>query len=103
MPNFTDSSAATRACPQAGFSYAINKLTERARLGQDQRYPRASPFAIGLEQPATSPPKVRVADYTPRTSQVAVWTVKSARDTVEGQLILIESAQIYIQANSGKL
>jgi hypothetical protein len=29
MPNFTDSSAATRACPQAGFSCAINKLTER--------------------------------------------------------------------------
>jgi hypothetical protein len=29
MPNFTDSSAATRACPQAGFSCAINKLTAR--------------------------------------------------------------------------
>jgi hypothetical protein len=27
----------------------------------------------------------------PRTSHAAVWTVKSARDTVEGQLMLIGS------------
>jgi hypothetical protein len=64
MPSFTDSSAATRACPQVGFSSAIRMMSLRMFSGRCGRPTRDFHFQNRLETSAMPADKsLRLDDH----------------------------------------
>ena len=58
MPSFTDSSAATRACPQVGFSSAIRVMSLRMFSGRRGRPTRDFHFQNSLKPLRCQPIRV---------------------------------------------
>jgi hypothetical protein len=81
MPRFTDSSAATRACPQVGFSSAIRTMSLRMFSGRRGRPTRDFHFQKQLETLAMPADKrLRLDDHQSALPSRTVETTARVRD-----------------------